>query len=285
MPERKREQLIGYLIGALEDSEREQIEARLEYDPRLREELALAEESLRPLRQTRRQYAPPPGLAARTCRWVELFAPPVVREAPTAACAAPRPGPRRARRMSAVSVPPSSRAGWSWADIAVASCILAVLTLLVFPAVQRSRMNARLLACQDHLHDLGLSLAMVNEKHPEFLPQFFRPDRQVAAGIPPSILTSGDEVDGLGALRRSVPPVRRLLPQMSFHPGITQMARGQNVLFADGRVVFLASGPTIGASRLWFFDGEPDPEPDVRPVPRVMPNALPPIVPVGRWGQ
>jgi len=77
--------------------------------------------------------------------------------------------------------------------------------------------------------------------------------------------------------------VQRLLPQMSSHPGMTQMVRGQNVLFVDGRVAFLATGPTLGGSRLWLFDEEPGLE--LRAAPGVVLEPVPPVLPAVRWGQ
>ena len=75
MADRKQErQLLGYLLGALEDSERDRIERQLAGDAALREKLARADESLEPLRTVPRTFRPPAGLAARTCRRVFAYA-------------------------------------------------------------------------------------------------------------------------------------------------------------------------------------------------------------------
>lgn len=65
------EQLLGYLLGALDDGEQQALEARLRSDAQLRQELGRAKRSLRPL------YAsddtaidPPAGLAQRTCQLI-----------------------------------------------------------------------------------------------------------------------------------------------------------------------------------------------------------------------
>jgi len=285
MPERNQEQLLGYLIGALEDSERAQIEVRLQRDSSLRDELAEAQESLRPLRGARRRYRPPADLAARTCRFVESFAAPPAAEAPAVACAARQAGPRPARRMSTATAPPASEAAWTWVDVAVTTCIVAAMALLLFPAVQRSRINARLLACQDKFRSLGFSLAQANEAHREFLSDVLRPDRQVTASVPPSVLVRGEELEG-GRPPWRLPPACQRQPRASIHPGMTLNVWGQNVLFGDGRVAFLVTGPAAGASSPWGFDQEPTRDPHVDPLLVIGTASRPgPIVPASHWGQ
>jgi prepilin-type processing-associated H-X9-DG protein len=266
MASRKREQLLGYLLGALDDAERERLEEQLQRDPRLRQELGQVEESLRPLRQARQAFAPPRGLAARTCAFVALFASPFsaeVNEAPVALRPSRRKPVRvRARRMSPAAAPPSSSAPWGWADLAVAACIMVATALLVLPAIERGRMNSRLVACQDRLRNFGMSLAQANESHPQFLPQFLRANRQANFGIPPVVLAGNTAADD----RQDVPPpaprlpVDRLSPQRSVHLGIAQEMRGQNVVFADGHVAFIATAPPIAADTgFWFSDGAGQP--------------------------
>ena len=107
------EQLLGYLIGALDDSERRRVEWRLQTDPQWQAELAAVRESLQPLRLAQRTYAPPQGLASRTCQKVALLAAPAA-EPIAQAWAYQHRAPWRARRMSPAVVPPSSTASWSW---------------------------------------------------------------------------------------------------------------------------------------------------------------------------
>lgn len=65
-----RDQLLGYLLGSLEPEEREQVENHLAHDPQLQRDLELLHESLLPLEADREFIEPPPGLAARTCSYV-----------------------------------------------------------------------------------------------------------------------------------------------------------------------------------------------------------------------
>ncbi len=244
MSNRKRGQLLGYLIGALEDTEHRRIEAQLERDPAMRNELSRLREGLRPLEAARRTFPAPLGLAARTCRWIAAMAPRAAK-GPAAAAAASDPRPARplARRMGTAYAPPSSPAPWSWADLAVVACISAALALLVFPAIQRSRMNLRLVACQDNLRELGMGLAQLRDSHPELLAPLFRPKREAIAGLAPPLL-SGEEVARVEELRRwrRPLPIERVAPPMSLHPGIALPVRGQNVPCLDGGVVFVVTG-------------------------------------------
>jgi len=239
--------MLGYLLGALDDSERRRIEQRLARDPKWQAELAAARESLEPLRSAQRTYEPPPGLAVRTCQWVAMTAPPAAQPAAQAP-AWPERARQRARRMTAAVVPPDSRASWSWVDVSVATAILVTLSMLIFPAVQRNRAHARMMACQNNLREFGGRLAQVAQRHPE-LP-CSRLNRDAPASLEPNaslVLAS------LAA--RPAPPSQEMSPwpvlrEMPFgwldiprpgHHGLSDSVWGENTLFGDGRVTFVTT--------------------------------------------
>src|SRR5256885_10117557 len=66
------EQLLGYLLGALEEGEHRQIEAQLRHDPSLRAELARLRQCLEPLENSWRPVCPPAGLWQRACHFVDV---------------------------------------------------------------------------------------------------------------------------------------------------------------------------------------------------------------------
>jgi len=171
MADRVREQLLGYLLGALEESERESVEKQLRRNPKLRRELARVRTTLRPFWISQPDYVPPPDLATRTCQWVALHAN-VTAGPPAAATAEPLPNP--VARLEPVGVAAVSPAGagrrWSWPDLAVLAGILVSASLLIFPALQNSRFQARLAACQDNLRQIGLALTQYSEKHEGYFP-------------------------------------------------------------------------------------------------------------------
>jgi len=70
-----REQLLGYVLGALDEDEHAQVEEALRRDPQLQREVELLHDSLDPLRAGEGAYEPPVGLAARTCQTVETHRP------------------------------------------------------------------------------------------------------------------------------------------------------------------------------------------------------------------
>jgi len=142
-----REQLMDYLLDALNKSERDLVQARLRQDPAFRRELASARLQVAQIQAARRPFAPPPGLAQRTCDFV--FA--------------------QARRLQAevakrwAMTPYSSIPGWAgrvrWIDMAVTATILVMAALIVLPAVRVGRLQARLASCEADLREVSLALA------------------------------------------------------------------------------------------------------------------------------
>ena len=195
MADRVREQLIGYLLGALEDSERESVESQLEVNPRLRRELAKVRRTLRPFWVVQPDFVPPPGLAAQTCELVAyqsaraaLPSPPLRREPLPVASSPWEPA-------SAGATSSGGGTSWSWHDLAVLAGLVLVASMLVFPAIQSSRFNARLVACQDNLRQLGLALTQYSERHEGYFP--CAPDRGAlaSAGIYAHTLLSNGFID------------------------------------------------------------------------------------------
>lgn len=64
------EDLLGYLLNALDDQEQAQIEAALAEDFSLQQQLKHLEELLPLLEPARQPRMPPAGLAERTCQWI-----------------------------------------------------------------------------------------------------------------------------------------------------------------------------------------------------------------------
>lgn len=190
MVDRTREQLLGYLLGALEESERKSVETRLEKDPELVRELARLRERLHLLWVAQSDFLPPPGLAARTCRLVASQARPSSAGGPGAESRHPRPAVPEAEPVNLG--PPTG--GWGnysgWLDVTVAVGLLLTVFLLVFPAIQDSRFNARLTTCQEHLRRLGLALTQYSEQHVGYFPPVYDQGKLAGAGIYAPILWS-----------------------------------------------------------------------------------------------
>src|SRR3990170_671350 len=111
MADRAQEQLLGYLLGALGESERESIEDQLGQSPKLLRDLAQVRERLQPLWVAQPDFDPPPGLAARTCKFIASC---------PKCCANPGPeGAKKLQRHAPTPIPPmpaavAGESGNSW---------------------------------------------------------------------------------------------------------------------------------------------------------------------------
>jgi len=190
MADREEPQLLGYLLEALDDSERESVEEQLAHDTTLQNQLLRLREALRPLQATRCEFDPPAGLAKRTCRRVASYC-----QTPAEAAAA-EPSQQiadktlRREPLAAAVAPPSWVGGWSWKDLTTAAGILATATLLLFPAIENSRFNARVAACQDNLRQLGQALGQYSQHHRGYFPPVPQRGRLAAAGVFAPVLAS-----------------------------------------------------------------------------------------------
>jgi hypothetical protein len=311
MTDHVREQLLGYLLGALEEDEEALLDKQLEHDDTLRQQLTEAWHSLKPLRQSQRDFIPPFGLATRTCETVAELAeqpaetPPLrsARADTQPAMELPAPVSLHAdAAMTPAAAPAGFSGGWTWADLAVAASVAAAAFLLIFPAIENSRFNSRLAACQDNLRQVGVALAQYSQRNHGSFPEIPASGPLAVAGIyaptlleggylegarqvvcPGSVLAQDDEFsvptmaqlqvalvgEELTALRRRMggsygytlgyvtngryrstknmnrPHFALMADAPSYTlPELTSLNHaglGQNVLFEDGRVVFLAT--------------------------------------------
>ncbi len=177
------EQLLGHLLGVLEDAEERQVVERLVDEPQLRDELHSVREQLKPLQAAARcEFEPPAGLAARTCRFVAERAAAESRPLPDTVI------PASEIPASDIAVPGDG--GIRWVDVVMAASIFLAAGLLIIPALQNSRFNARLAACQNNLRQLGLALTQYSESQNGYFPAVPTKGRLAAAGIYAPMLRS-----------------------------------------------------------------------------------------------
>lgn len=195
MVDRTQSQLLGYLLGALEESEQDSVEDELDQNPKLMRDLALVRESLQPLWLAEPDYDPPPGLAERTCRLIASQPTPRANPSPVDA---EKPAEPAAAQIAPLPAAPleGGRRYASWLDVSVAVGIVAAMSLLVFPAVQNSRFNSRLFTCRDHLRQIGLALTQYSESQKGYFPPVYYRGRFAGAGAYAPVLLSNGFLDG-----------------------------------------------------------------------------------------
>jgi len=330
MTDSVQELLLGHLLGALDDPERESLQARLPRDPQLQRELEATRRLLEPLELIREDFVVPAGLAQRTCRAVFSQSRSTI------------PAPTARKPMSPEICPPSRISRIRRLDVAMAVGVFLAAALLSVPAIQTSRSSARLAGCQDNLRHLGTAMTEYSEKNQGYFPIVPAEGKLAAAGIyAPVLLRDGflsqpsrlicpdsplagqkdlsipslDELHNavgdklvdlqhrmggsygycLGHLRdgtyRATKNLRReQFALMSDAPGTeppfqtdNHGGRGQNVLFEDGRVRFLASPKPRGFADDFFCNALGEVAAGLHPDDSVIgSSASPPIIYMSR---
>lgn len=185
------EDLLGYVLGALDAPEQRQLEQYIDHHPEIEEELLDIKASLVPL-DLLDVKGHRPGLARRTCELVAncdpeeaaarlkfLDAPIDFDEAETSIPSSPSTSSSLDRSVQlslAAEESVTSRVkdhspakgatftqrgffarvgNWSFNDLLVGVVAMAVLAGLLFPAVSWSRYQSRLFACQNNLRQVG----------------------------------------------------------------------------------------------------------------------------------
>ncbi|MGW8255882.1 MAG: hypothetical protein ACWGMZ_00200 [Thermoguttaceae bacterium] len=170
MTDSEREELLGYLLGALEEDELPSVESRMSHDPEFRRESVALQRQLDDLSALRVEYSPPPGLAERTCRFVASH-----RSTPSSIA------PSKTLRPQVA--PPSWISRMSKLDFFMAATVLLLAGLLIVPAIQNSRFSMRRAACQDNLRAIGQALNQYSQTHDGYFPVVPTHGKLAAAGI------------------------------------------------------------------------------------------------------
>jgi hypothetical protein len=170
MTDSEREQLLGHVLGALDEDEQAALDARLESDPEYRKEWVLLGRQLEPLSACRVDYEPPPGLADRTCQFVYAHV------------ASPAPA-ESFRKFTPEVAPPSWISRMTKLDMAMAAVVAVSAVLLIAPAISISRFSARRAACQDNLRELGSALTQYSQANGGYFPTVPSQGKLATAGI------------------------------------------------------------------------------------------------------
>ena len=156
-----REDLLGYLLGALDGVERERVERQIESNPALEREISSLQAQLDPLREKSPDFEPPLGLATRTCAFVEQH------------CAQAEAEAQAEDHQVVLNESPvqlNSRHSVRWYDLFVGACVVLVGVALLFPAVVRSRYMAQRVACEKNLQNVAYALHTYSERYGGYFP-------------------------------------------------------------------------------------------------------------------
>jgi prepilin-type processing-associated H-X9-DG protein len=171
------ENLIGYLLEALDDRTRDKVDALLQADPATRRRLEQLRRSIEPLAADKDEAAPPDGLAVCTLARVAEFC---CRDLPRAPVAASRPVPLRS--------------WWRRADVLVAASLLLMALGLGLPALFRLRhplTGSGMVECQNNLRVFNTALQAYHDQHRKFPSVVVERPRDAAGMIVPILASAG----------------------------------------------------------------------------------------------
>ena len=168
MKQPSQEELLGYVLGALDATEQNQIQQLIDSDPALEESLIEIKNSLLPLEAIDTHIGPPVGLARRTCEMVSVSS------------KTSNPNMMTANADIGMSNNPpvqltssglfAGTGSWSLMDFAVTCGVILVFAAILFPALAVSRYNSRIAACQSNLNSLGAAFLSFSEMNEGYFP-------------------------------------------------------------------------------------------------------------------
>lgn len=170
------ENLLGYLLDALDGPARADVEAALRADPAVRARLLALKRALAPLAADLDGPEPPAGLAERTLARLADAGRPLPKAPPVASDSAPYSG------------------WWRRADALVAACLL--LTLLGVGALALARLRdasgaSALTACQNNLRQFYAALQTYRDHHGAYPNVEVQAPRNVAGMVVPILADAG----------------------------------------------------------------------------------------------
>jgi hypothetical protein len=157
MTGRDRQQIVDYLLGNLDESGKDAVRARTESDAEYRRELLSLRSELAKLRLLSCDSPVPDQLAERTC--LAVFD--SKRRLGDSKC-------RRTMTPVAAALGPARRMRWT--DVTVTAAIFGIAGLLIIPAINGSRFQYRVTACQDNLRQVGQALAEHSHRNHDIFP-------------------------------------------------------------------------------------------------------------------
>jgi hypothetical protein len=234
-------QLLGHLLGALDDEEHQLLDARLERDEECCRQWIRWRQRLAPLEAMRPDFEPPPGLAERTCQCVAECGLAVVAESFG-----------RRRWMSPSPVPPSRVGRIGWLDVAAVALLLLTAGAVILPAIDSSRFEARVASCQDGLRRFGVALSQYGYDQRSDLTRLASDGRLTREGAIAATLVRDGELADDG---RNVCPDAWLAVQGVLREFVPALVRRKHAEHPATVVNLAAMGPQNPESQSWGILG------------------------------
>jgi hypothetical protein len=168
------EDLLGYLLNAVDDPQRRQIEAALRRDPQLRRELAALRKQLES-DDADSSFIPPAGLVEQTCDLVQGCQQRAAHEAAR----------HRGDQTSGLS------RVWSLTDTLMGAALFVVASMLFFPAIANSRFRSDIHGCERNLQRLSVAMYDFSNLNQGLFPSIPVSGNRAAAGIYGPVLYYG----------------------------------------------------------------------------------------------
>ncbi len=178
--------LIGYLTGALDPEERQQIEDRLEHDAELRDELRKLAKKLAPLDDfALPEYDPPNDLSRGVFDLIDAVESTRSHHTESAAPAGQDHAQVTPAKLSqpARSDAASARTRWAIFDVVALSCVFIVGSAIFATSIAGSHYQAQIATCSRNLMTIGLGLSNFSEIHEGSLPSISPRGKTACAGI------------------------------------------------------------------------------------------------------
>lgn len=157
-----REDLLGFLLGALEPDEMERVERAVRNSPALRAEMDRLQAALRPLEEADEIFEPPADLLSRTWDAIDRGESAGTSSASGSAARAAA----GARQLSSTAVTPAGH-DWRWVDLLATSLAAMLMAGLVLPGILRGRFEARRETCQTNLREAGVAVVHFATREPD----------------------------------------------------------------------------------------------------------------------
>ena len=182
-----RDDLIGFVLGALDASEEDQIRHKLEHDRDCGRQFELVRQSLVLLRLAKQDEDPPEELTQRTMQRLDSY---LARDGVASV--------NDLEELDNNAVPDHSLAEWPtnaanelvapdrrWmmADFVVAAGVCLAAACLFFPALANSRWHSQLRGCQNNMRDVGTALIDYSGTEGGYFPRIPVSGKLSVAGI------------------------------------------------------------------------------------------------------